>query len=148
MNKNQLQRLLISDLDSQLPALTAARNRAGRPARGSLRAVRQALGLAQKAVAQKAGVSPQAYAQFEGGEQGGTLSLGNLQRAAEAMDCELVYFLVPRAGRAQSFGELATQLDPGFVHLQASEHSMALEGQAVDDLPPHKNPTAQNRHAG
>lgn len=49
------------------------------------------------------------------------------------MDCDLVYYLVPRA---TSFGELATRLDPTFGYLQASEHSMALEGQAVGDLPP------------
>ena len=53
------------------------------------------------------------------------------------MDCDLVYYLVPRA---RSFGELATRLDPAFAHLQASEHSMALEGQAVGDLPTTKAP--------
>ena len=77
-------------------------------------------------------MTKQAYAQFERGETKGTLSLGSLQRAAEAMQCDLVYYLVPRA---RSLGELATRLDPNFVHLQASEHSMALEGQAVGDLP-------------
>ena len=134
--KTSLQHVLLSDLDKQLPALTAAQKSASQPAGGWLRAVRQALGLAQTTVAQKAGITQQAYAQFERGEAGGTLSLGNLQRAAEAMDCELVYFLVPRAGRAKSFGELTPQLDPDFAHLQATEHSMALEGQAVGDLPP------------
>ncbi len=94
--------------------------------------MRQALGLAQADVAKNTAVTKQAYAQFERGETKGTLSLGSLQRAAEAMDCELVYCLVPRA---RSFGELAMRLDPAFAHLQASEHSMALEGQAVGDLP-------------
>lgn len=115
--------------------MNSARVALGKPAGGWLRAVRQALGLAQASVAGKAGITQQAYAQLERGETAGTLSVGNLQRAAEAMDCDLVYFLVPRAGRAESFGKLATQLDPAFVHLQASEHSMALEGQAIGDLP-------------
>ncbi|MEJ1972964.1 MAG: helix-turn-helix domain-containing protein [Lacunisphaera sp.] len=116
--------------------MNAARKSASVPAGGWLRAVRQALGLSQAAVAKKAAITQQAYAQFEKGEVAGTLSIGNLQRAAEAMDCELVYFLVPRAGQADSFRELATRLDPDFVHLQATEHSMSLEGQAVGDLPP------------
>lgn len=133
--KTTLQHVLLSDLDKQLPTLIAAQQSGSKPAGGWLRAVRQALGLAQATVAKKTGITQQAYAQFERGEAGGTLSIGNLQRAAETMDCELVYFLVPRTGRAKSFGELATQLDPDFVHLQASEHSMALEGQAVGDLP-------------
>ena len=137
--KAALQDLLLSTLDTQLPALVAAQKSAGTPAGGWLRAVRQAMGLAQSTVAKNTGISQQAYAQFERGEAVGTLSLGNLQRAAAAMDCDLVYFLVPRDGRAKSFGELAAQHDPDFAHLQASEHSMALEGQAVGDLSPPKH---------
>lgn len=133
--KTSLQHILLPDLDKQLPTLTAAQKSASKPAGGWLRAVRQALGLAQATVAKKSGITQQAYAQFERGEVSGTLSIGNLQRAAEAMDCDLVYYLMPRA---RSFGELATRLDPTFAHLQASEHSMALEGQAVGDLPPPK----------
>ena len=135
--KHSLHQILLTDLQAKLPVLAVAKKPATRPAGGWLRAVRQALNLAQADVAKNAGVTKQAYAQFERGETAGTLSLGSLQRAAEAMDCELVYFLVPRTG---SFAELATQLDPDFAHLQASEHSMALEGQAVGDLPPKTSP--------
>lgn len=138
--KHSLRQILFTDLQARLPTLAAAQKLAARPAGGWLRAVRQTLGLAQAHVAKNTGVTKQAYAQFERGEAKGTLSIGNLQRAAEAMDCELVYFLMPRTGRAKSFTELATQLDPDFVHLQASEHSMALEGQAVGDLPSSKPP--------
>lgn len=138
--KASLQRVLLTTLDNQLLVMATAQKSLSKPAGGWLRAVRQALGLAQASVAQKAGLTQQNYERFERGETKGTLSIGNLQRAAEAMDCELVYYLVPRA---KSFGELATRLDPDFAHLQASEHSMALEGQAVGDLPPaKKNPHA------
>lgn len=130
--KHSIRQILFTDLQARLPALAAARKPATRPAGGWLRAVRQALNLAQADVAKNTGVTKQAYAQFERGETKGTLSLGSLQRAAEAMQCDLVYYLVPRA---RSLGELATRLDPNFAHLQASEHSMALEGQAVGDLP-------------
>lgn len=133
-----IQDILLSTLDTQLPVLVTAQKSAGMPVGGWLRAVRQAIGFAQATVAKNTGISQQAYAQFERGETGGTLSLGNLQRAAAAMDCELVYYLVPRDGRAKTFGELAALHDPDFAHLQASEHSMALEGQAVGDLPPPK----------
>jgi predicted DNA-binding mobile mystery protein A len=138
--KPTFQHILLADLDKKLPLLRAAQKAAGRPAGGWLRAARQALGLAQAAVAKNVGVAQQNYAQFERGEVAGTISVGNLQRAAAAMDCELVYFLVPRTARAKSFGELATRLDPNFVHLQASEHSMVLEDQGVGDLPPPEPP--------
>jgi predicted DNA-binding mobile mystery protein A len=138
--KPTLQHVLLMDLDKRLPALTAVRRSAARPSGGWLRAVRQALGLAQAAVAKNAGTTQQGYAQFERGEVGGTITLTNLQRAAEAMDCALVYFLVPHSTRSNSFTGLAAQLDPDFIHLQASEHSMALEDQAVGDLPAPKPP--------
>ena len=38
----------------------------------------------------------QSYAQFETAEERGSISMASLRRAAEAMDCELVYFIVPR----------------------------------------------------
>lgn len=135
--KHSLRQILFTDLQAKLPTLAAAQKPAARPTGGWLRAVRQTLGLAQADVAKNTGVTKQAYAQFERGETKGTLSIGNLQRAAEAMDCDLVYYLAPRA---KSYGELATRLDPDFAHLQASEHSMALEGQAVGDLPAAKSP--------
>lgn len=106
-----------------------------KPSGGWLRAVRQALGLAQATVAKKTGITQQAYAQFERGESAETITLANLQRAAAAMECTLVYFVVPQSSRANSFADLATTLDPNFVHLQATEHSMMLEDQAVGDLP-------------
>ena len=67
------------------------------------------------------------------------ISLKSLQRAAEAMECEVVYFVVPRVGVAESFADLATRHDPARVYLAAPEHSMALEGQAVGDLNPIKS---------
>ena len=76
------------------------------------------------------------YRDLESSEARGSISLSSLTRAADAMDCELVYFLVPRDAVAKTFGELALRHDPAMKHLHASEHSMALEGQAVGDLAP------------
>ncbi|MDI1251003.1 MAG: helix-turn-helix domain-containing protein [Lacunisphaera sp.] len=135
--KHSIRQIIFTDLQARLPALAAARTPAARPSGGWLRAVRQALGQAQADVAKNTGVTKQAYAQYERGEIKGTLSLGSLQRAADAMQCDLVYYLAPRAS---SLGELATRFDPNFAHLQASEHSMTLEGQAVGDLPPPQTP--------
>jgi len=133
--KTTLQQVLLGELDQRLSALQGIRREATCPSGGWIRAVRQALGLAQATVAKKSAISQQAFAQLERGEAAGTITLGNLQRAAEAMECTLVYFVVPHSTRANSFTGLAAALDPNFVHLQATEHSMALEGQAVGDLP-------------
>lgn len=121
-------------LDQRLLVLRQAKAAAVRPARGWLRAVREAIGLKQVAVAQRMGVKRQSYARLELTEAEGTLSLGSLQKAADAMDCEVVYFLMPKSTVAESYADLAARHDTVLKHLQATEHSMALEGQAVGDL--------------
>jgi len=98
--------------------------------------VRESVNLTQASLAKKLRMSRQSYAALETSEARGAISLNSLQRAAEAMDCELVYFIVPRATTADSFTSLAARHDPARAHLIATEHSMSLEGQAVGDLKP------------
>ena len=100
--------------------------------------MRDAIGLSQDQVAKKLGIKRQSYADTERAEQSGSISINTLQRAADAMDCELVYFMVPRETVARTYAELAQIHDPMFKHLQATEHSMALEGQSVGDLKPRR----------
>jgi len=120
-------------LDHRIVSLKGARSAMTRPSRGWLRAVRDAIGLSQATMGKKLHIKRQSYAQSEAAEERGAISLTSLQRAAEAMDCELVYFIVPREGVASTYTELAQIHDPGFKHLRAVEHSMALEGQGITD---------------
>jgi len=138
--KANFQNVLATGLDARIPALRPAQTSALKPARGWLRAVRSVLGFSQEQVAKKIAMTRQSYAGLEAAEQRGAISLNSLQRAAEAMDCELVYFLVPRETIARTYSELAQIHDPAFKHLQASEHSMRLENQAVGDLKPKQKP--------
>ena len=133
---NDIRGIVLKGLDQQVGSLQSARAAARRPARGWLRAVREGVGATQAGLAAKLGMTRQSYAQLETAEARGAISLKSLQRAAEALECEVVYFVVPRAAVAGSFAELADQLDPARAHLAATEHSMALEGQAVGDLKP------------
>jgi hypothetical protein len=75
----------------------------------------------------------QSFAQFEAAECKGAISLGSLKRAAEAMDCELVYFIVPRAAVAPSYAALAERENEAARHLKATDHSMALGGETPGD---------------
>jgi hypothetical protein len=75
-------------------------------------------------------VKRQSYAQFENSEERGAISVASLRRAAESMDCDLVYYLVPRASKARTFAGLAEIHDPMARHLSATEQSMRIEGQA------------------
>ncbi len=133
---NDMKAIIRKGLDERLPILREATTAAIRPTRGWLRAVREAIGARQDAIAKRMSVQRQSYARLETTEARGAISLSTLQKAAAAMDCDVVYYLVPRAGVAETYAELARKHDPKFKHLKASEHSMALEDQAVGDLKP------------
>ena len=73
-----------------------ARQSGGVPPGGWLRAMRVATGAPQGLLAGKLGCKRQAWPQFEASEARGAISLASLQRTANALDCDLVYFVVPR----------------------------------------------------
>jgi predicted DNA-binding mobile mystery protein A len=123
----QFRAILLEGLQQKFAALNGARSAASTPARGWLRAVREATGITQAEVASKMAVKRQSYAQFENAEEAGAISLASLRRASEAMGCELFYFVVPRESVARSFADLAQIHDPAAMHLKATEHSMALK---------------------
>jgi predicted DNA-binding mobile mystery protein A len=129
----EIKAILLEGLEQKVEALNAARPAAARPARGWLRAVREATGLTQGEVSSAMGVKRQSYAQFEAAEERGTLSVASLGRAAEAMGCELVYFIVPRPSVARTYAELAQIHDPAAMHLKATDHSMALKDPGAQD---------------
>jgi transcriptional regulator with XRE-family HTH domain len=115
--------------------MTAAAQAIPQPVGGWLRTMRQVLNLTQATVAEKSGISQQAYAQFETGEASSTISLGRLRHAAAAMDCELVYFLMPRQAQAKSVAKRATVLEPDLVRSHSPVNSGALLDRAMGELP-------------
>ena len=67
---------------------------------------------------------------IEKGELSGRITLDSLERAAHALDCRLVYALVPRQSLESKAAERAIKL--ARQRLQSTSHSMALEAQRVD----------------
>ena len=72
-----------------------------------IKTTRQSLGLSLQAIASRLGVSPQAVHQFESSEAAGSISLRQLQKVAEAMDFQLTYSLVVRAGAVRPAKRIA-----------------------------------------
>ena len=100
-----------------------------RPPKGWLRAIRDALGLTSRQVAARMGKNHSTIIALEKGEVAGTTSLNSLRHAAEAMNCTLVYAVVPNGSleemvRAQSRKAAEAQLN-------RVNHTMRLEDQAV-----------------
>lgn len=117
-------------LDQRLEALRPT-ERYAVPPKGWLRAIRDALGMSGVQFAQRLGVSPQSVDALERSEASGSVKLETLRRAAEALDCTLVYALVPNRPLERAVAErarLVAQRDLGRV-----AHTMKLEAQQTGD---------------
>ena len=101
------------------------------PPTGWIRAIRDALGMTGVQFAQRLGVRPQSVEALEKSEANGTIQFNSLRRAAEALDCTLVYALVPNSsleGAVQTRAREIALRDLGRV-----AHTMKLEAQDTQD---------------
>jgi predicted DNA-binding mobile mystery protein A len=94
-----------------------------------LQAIRQALGLTTRQLAQRVGVSQSAVVAAERSEAGQDITLATLRRYANAMDCELVYALVPRRSLQETIEAQAERV--AREEVSRVGQSMALEDQAT-----------------
>ena len=115
-----------------LETLKQAQAIAVKPTQGWLRAMRTALGLSQKHVANQITMTRQAYADLESAEERGAISLKSLHRAAGAMDCDLVYFVVPRS--PASLNTVPQSQAPASPPPSVSASSAAFEDSTTGDL--------------
>ena len=102
-----------------------------RPHRGWIRAIRDSLGMSSSELAARMGVIQQSVYDLERSELHDTIKLETLRRAADALECDLVYFLLPRttldeAVKIQARRKAAKLLGP-------VAHHSRLEDQAVTD---------------
>ncbi len=125
---NKFKYMQLQMLDDHLSRV----NVCDRPSGGWIRAVRTSLGMSVRQMAERIGIAQQSAARLEKNETNDAITLKSLRKAAEALDCRLVYAFVPNEG---SLG--------GIVYKQALrkardivdpvDHSMMLEAQDVGD---------------
>jgi predicted DNA-binding mobile mystery protein A len=101
------------------------------PAQGWIKAIRKALNMSSLQLARRVGVKQPTLTEFEQAELKGTIRLATLRRIAEAMDCTLVYALVPRESLEATY--LTQARNVARRRLQSVAHTMALENQSVSD---------------
>lgn len=116
------------NLDARLLKLRPG-DRFAPPPKGWIRAIRDALGMSGPQLARRLAVTPQSISDLEKSEAAGSISLASLRKAAAAMDCMLVYAIVPHrslesmvASRAQAIARR---------ELGGVAHSMAIEDQST-----------------
>ena len=118
-------------LDERLMSLRALRSQMAAPRGGWAKAIRSALGMTLDDLAARMGITRSVLLRLEASEQKQTIQLDSLRRIAEALDCDLVYALVPRqplqAMVDQQRARVAKELDA------STRTHMRLEGQHESD---------------
>lgn len=101
-----------------------------RPPKGWIKAIREALGMTTRQLAKRVDVSQSRVVAIEKAEITGSITLDSLDRAARALNCRLVYTLVPITSLDQMVNDRALKLAAN--RLQSVSHTMALEDQRVE----------------
>jgi predicted DNA-binding mobile mystery protein A len=127
--RSEFRDLRLKQLDRTLEHFREARC-VPRPQKGWIRAIREAIGVSAGELGRTLGASRQLPLQFERAEANDSITLKSLRNVAGALDCDLVYALVPRAGTMRELIENRAR-SQARKHVLGVEHSMALEDQAV-----------------
>src|SRR5688572_24713293 len=101
-----------------------------RPPRGWLCAIRDALGMTRTQLAHRLGITQPIVGRYERSELHENMTLKTLRKVGEAMDCTLVYALVPNKPFEELLRERARL--HADEQLRRAHHTMRLENQALD----------------
>lgn len=96
---------------------------------GWIATIRAALGITQETFGARLRIPKQRVSQLEKRERSGDIKLSQLRDAAEALNCDLVYALVPREPLESVVSKRAR--DIALRELSAVERTMQLEDQAT-----------------
>jgi len=119
--------------DTKLKRLqkSAAQLSENMPRGGWVRAIRTALGMSERAFARRLQLSYGAVQEIERNERRGKVTLESLRRAAESLDADLVYAIVPRRPIRQTIAARAREI--ATERIAPISHSMAMEDQALSE---------------
>lgn len=120
--------LVLRQLDRQLESCNT--KQLARPKEGWIRTIRKALGMTGEQLAKRLGVGRSRILRIELDEQKDALTLRTLRETAEALNCELVYAIMPKKSLQSILHTQATKKAKD--SLRRVSHSMKLEDQGVD----------------
>ncbi len=123
-------------LDRRFEELRPLIKKAVRPSRGWVRAIREALGMTTAQLASRLNVHQPRVIELERGEASGNITVQTLERAAEALGCQLVYVLIPHRPLTDMIRERANAI--ALRQLASVDQTMRLEAQEVRNAIAHK----------
>ena len=100
-----------------------------RPRNGWIASIREALGMTKTQLAKRIGIARPSLNQLETNEISGSITVASLQNAANALDCDLQYVLVPRQPLSEMVREQA--IKRAQQRLSRVNQSQALEASAI-----------------
>lgn len=129
MNTKKIQ---IEQLESKVQLFKQA-GTLSMPPTGWVRAIRTALGMTLEQLAKRMKISKQSVSELEMREKEGAITLKLLREAARALDMDLVYGFVPKAGSLeQHINNKACDLAQKIV--ARTSHTMRLEDQENSNI--------------
>nr|WP_314562244.1 helix-turn-helix domain-containing protein [uncultured Pseudomonas sp.] len=130
MSTSNLYKLRLSQVERAIEPFNAVKNTSAPPG-GWLRAIRESLGRSLRTQAEIAGVSSVTLTKSERAETEDRISLAQLRKLAAALDCELIYGLVPKKPLHEVIQDRAELMAK--QEILGVAHSMSLEDQRPSD---------------
>lgn len=101
------------------------------PTVGWIKTIRETLGMNTRQLGERCNVTSERIIRIEADEVNGKTTLATLEKVASAMNCRLVYALVPDDGLLKFIEN--TALNKAHSQLKHISHTMALENQKVSE---------------
>lgn len=128
--KKAFKKLMREQVQEMLDRYSVLKDEA-QPGGGWLRLMRNVLGLTSSQLAQRLEMSQANIMRIEKSEVDGTITLNTLFRAAEAMNCKVVYCLIPEKNIDEMLRSKAISIAKKQV--ERINHTMRLEGQGLSE---------------
>jgi len=126
---DKLKHLQIQTLDRHIAEIRVC----DRPSDGWIAAIRKSLGMSVRQLAERIGITQQSTARLETNEADDSITLKSLRKAAEALDCRVVYALIPNEGSLEAtIRKQAIKKASELV--RDVDHTMQLEAQGVGNV--------------
>ncbi|MDB2414181.1 mobile mystery protein A [Rickettsiales bacterium] len=126
---DKLKHLQIQTLDRHIAEIRVC----DRPSDGWIAAIRKSLGMSVRQLAERIGITQQSTARLETNETDDSITLKSLRKAAEALDCRVVYALIPNEGSLEvTIRKQAIKKASELV--KDVDHTMQLEAQGVGNV--------------
>lgn len=120
-------KLIINQLDHKL-AKVLPLLKESIPDDGWIRTIRRNLNISLRQLGRRMGITVASLRELEIREQEKSITLGKLEEAAQALDCKLVYFVIPAEGSFEKIIEKRARMIAEEI-VKRSAHSMELEDQ-------------------